>query len=219
MPFSETQQNQLKLGAKEWGLDLHPLAIEQFTLYANRLEEVNKTFNLTRVRPEEYHTLHFLDSLSLFAVLQPAPGQKLLDVGTGAGLPGLALAIAFPSLKVTLMDATLKRLRFLDAVIEELGLSNAATLHARAEQKVGGAQFDIVTARAVARLPQLVDLLLPFVNRGGAVIAYKTPTVDEEIAETRPLLPRYRATLERVAKVTLPETDIVRRLVLVRRAR
>src|SRR5581483_3184062 len=132
--FDEAQQNRLKAGAQTWGIALDAATLDRFTRFADLLEARNRMLNLTRIPPEEFGTLHFLDSLALAAVVTPRPGMRLLDVGTGAGFPGLPLALACPLLDVTLLDATRKRLAFLDEVIAALGLTNVRTLHGRAEE-------------------------------------------------------------------------------------
>src|SRR5689334_20320416 len=117
MMFTQEQRAQLAQGVAAWGLTLDAQALDRFALFADRLEEANRRFNLTRIAPEDVVTLHFLDSLSLASVYQPQSGQRLLDVGTGAGFPGLPWAIVFPQVQVTLLDGTRKRLAFLDEVI------------------------------------------------------------------------------------------------------
>ena len=208
-------------GAAEWGVPLSDESLKRFAHFAAKLEEVNQQMNLTRVPPEEYETLHFLDSLALLTLHKPAPGARLLDVGTGAGFPGLPLAFVCPELKVTLLDGTKKRLNFLDEAISELGLTNVTTVQGRAEELVNNKahklKYDIVVARAVAKLSVLATWLLPLTAPGGIVVAYKSMEVDEEISDAIVLIERSGATLEQVARVTLPGTDIVRKLVVLRK--
>lgn len=219
--WTEAQKRQLAEGAQAFGLTLNDTMLEQCAHFAALLEETNRTLNLTRVPPEEYVTLHFLDSLSLAAALTPKPGERLLDVGTGAGFPGLPLAIAFPHLDVTLLDGTRKRLAFLDAVIAELGLANARALHGRAEEicrlPAYRGRFDIVTARAVAKLGPLAEWLLPFAKAGGLAVAYKSREADAEIAGAAQTIARRGGTLEAVREIALPGTEIARKLIVIRK--
>ena len=213
-------REQLKRGAAAWEIALDETTLDRFARFAERLEETNRTLNLTRVPPSEYVTKHFLDSLALAAVWKPKSGDRLIDVGTGAGFPGAPLAFAFPALSVTLLDGTGKRLRFLDSVLAELGVTNAKTLHGRAEETAKlpahHGRYDIATARAVAPLDKLAGWLLPFVKPGGLAIAYKSAGAGEEIEAARPLLTKWGGRPQ-VSAVTIPETDITRVLVLVQR--
>ena len=220
--FSDAQREQLRSGAAVWGLKLEEATVDRFARFADLLEEANTRLNLTRVPPAETATLHYLDSLALAAVFTPKPGSTLLDVGTGAGFPGLPLALAYPHLKVTLMDGTRKRLNFLDEAISTLGLTNVRTLHGRAEEiarlPAHRQAYDLVTARAVAKMPQLVQWLLPLVRTGGLAVAYKSQDTDLEVAEAESVLKGLGGKWERVVEVALPGTEIVRKLVLIERS-
>ncbi|MCW3055361.1 MAG: rRNA m(7)G-527 methyltransferase [Chthonomonadales bacterium] len=219
--FTDAQREQLRAGAAAWNLALDTQTIERFARFADILEEANLRLNLTRVPPAEIVTLHYLDSLALATVSPPKPGSCLLDVGTGAGFPGLPLALVYPELQVTLMDGTRKRLDFLKEAIATLGLTNVTTLHGRAEEvarlPAHRERYDLVTARAVAKMPQLVQWLLPLVRPGGQAIAYKSLETDLELAEADSILKRLGGKCEQVAEVALPGTEIVRRLVVLRR--
>ncbi len=132
-PLPSVQVSLLQ-GAQAFGLVLDSAALARFARFALLLEEGNRQLNLTRIRPEDVVTLHFLDSLALAVAHRPASGARVLDVGTGAGFPGVPLALAFPDVTVTLMDSTRKRLLWLDSALSELAILNAHTLHARAEE-------------------------------------------------------------------------------------
>ena len=180
--------------------------------------------NLTRLTsPRDVAVKHFLDSLALLTVLTPPHKARVLDVGTGAGLPGLVLKIVRPDLRVSLMDGTAKKLQFCQAVTESLGLSDVETVHARAEESVKRADllggFDLVTARAVAPLERLLPWLVPFLAPGGVAAAYKGGGVAEEIAAARPVIRRLGLTLSAPPSFTLPEAEepTERQIILVRK--
>ena len=179
----------------EFGAPLTDEQVQAFKEYLRLLREWNEKFNLTAIsQPQAMVTKHFLDSLTVASVVDLPAAKNLVDVGTGAGFPGLALKIAFPHLQLTLLDALQKRLRFLERVCEELRLRDVTFVHGRAEDavlpkrfKVCGLdqslreRFDVVTARAVAPLDVLVELLLPYAKLGGWVVAMKGPDVAAEI--------------------------------------
>ena len=221
--FSEADLRLLFTGSAELGVALNAAQVARFMRFAVLLEEGNRRLNLTRIRPEDVVTLHFLDSLALAALHQPAPGARVLDVGTGAGFPGVPLALAFPNTDVTLMDSTNKRLAFLDHALADLKMTNARTLHARAEELARDPRhrerYDLVVARAVAPLSTLAGWLLPFARPGGLVIAYKSQSAQEEIENARPVIAELGGALEQAADIALPGSDIVRKMVALRKTR
>ena len=171
---------------EEFGLTLDDTAIKRLNTYGNMLVEWNEKMNLTAItEPEEVLYKHFLDCLMFFKNVQVKQGARVIDVGTGAGFPGLVLKIARPDIELTLMDGLNKRLTFLNAVLDELKLE-AKTVHSRAED--GGKnseyreKYDIACARAVANLPVLCEYCIPFVKVGGQFVAMKGSAASEELA-------------------------------------
>lgn len=198
----------LKAEAAAFGAELDARALERFDLLARRLIETNKVMNLTAVTdPTEVLYKHFADSLTLLPAIRAEGSRRVIDVGTGAGFPGLALLIAEPSLEMTLLDSTRKKLDYIDAVLGELGLS-AETLHSRAEE--AGAlpdyreSFDFACARAVAALRELCEYCLPFVRRGGLFAAMKGQNISEEILGARSAIRLLGGRIDRTDSFTLP---------------
>ena len=161
-------------------------AFERLDAYANLLVETNKQFNLTAItEPHDMTVKHFADCLKLFHYFTFPEGASCIDVGTGAGFPGLVLKLTRPDLELTFLDSTKKKLGFIDTVLNEVGLTGE-TLHSRAEEAGQNPryreQFDFATARAVSNLPMLCEYALPFVKVGGTFISMKSATVGEELA-------------------------------------
>jgi len=222
---NETVTQILQRGANDaWNLELSDTQIGQFVRYAEMLVEWNATrTNLTRlVSPRDIAVKHFLDSLALLTVSRPPPDARVLDVGTGAGLPGLALKIARPDLHVTLLDGTAKKLQFCRAVADDLGLDAVETVHARAEDAAKrpglAGRFDWVTARAVAPLDKLLPWLVPFAASNGLLLSLKGIAALTELAAARPVAKRLGLTLDTVS-VPLPEAgeETVRQIVFAKR--
>lgn len=186
MSFAEI----LKKAAEEYGISLSKTQLRQFDRYQELLVEWNQKMNLTALtEPKDVAIKHMIDSVSVYDEKWFSEGMSVIDVGTGAGFPGLPLKILCPSLKVTLLDSLNKRVKFLETVVSELGLSDIVCVHARAEeaarQKQYREKFDAVVSRAVARLPILAEYDLPFVRVGGFFAAMKGAKYEEEAEEAK----------------------------------
>lgn len=176
----------LKEKSAEYGINLDDKALERFDLYAKLLVEWNEKINLTAINePEEIVIKHFLDCLTVFSKVEIKEGAKIIDVGTGAGFPGLVMLIARPDLNITLMDSLNKRLNVIKDILEKLELT-ADVVHSRAEDggqnKAYREKYDFSTARAVSNLRDLTEYCLPFVKKGGCFIAMKAAKAEEEIS-------------------------------------
>ena len=213
---------QFQKDLQEFHITLTDTQLQQFLQYYEMLTEWNKVMNLTAITEyDEVLKKHFVDSLSLIEACGLDGGLSLLDVGTGAGFPGLPLKIAFPNLKVTLLDSLGKRVQFLQAVIKELGLMEIVALHGRAEDfaKPGlmREQFDICVSRAVANMTVLSEYCLPFVKVGGVFISYKSEKLEEEIGCAEKAIKLLGGEMEKQMKMNLPHSDIFRNLVVIRK--
>ncbi|MEN6521456.1 MAG: 16S rRNA (guanine(527)-N(7))-methyltransferase RsmG [Armatimonadota bacterium] len=215
-------EERLVKGAFELGVKIDSEQSEKFAEYTELLLEWNQKFNLTSiVDPGEIGVKHYLDSLSCFRAARFRNGDEVADVGTGAGFPGVPIAIARPDVKVTLIEATNKKLTFLDEVRQQLNLSNIELMHSRAEEAgripEHREHYNIVTARAVADMRMLVEYCLPLVRVGGVFIAMKGPDVDSELDGARPGIGTLGGGHPEIIRLTLPGTDIQRSLIVIKK--
>ena len=198
----------LKEEAEKLGVSLDDTALDRFDIYAERLVETNKTLNLTAITdPEGILYKHFIDSLWLLSCVDLQMGAKVIDVGTGAGFPGVVLLIARPDLNITLLDSTKKRLGFVESVVGELGLA-AEIVHMRAEE-AGKAddyreQYDIALARAVANMQTLSEYCLPFIKKGGIFAAMKGAKAAQEIETAQGAVRKLGGEIIKSEEFTLP---------------
>ncbi|MGN0995178.1 MAG: 16S rRNA (guanine(527)-N(7))-methyltransferase RsmG [Butyricicoccus sp.] len=210
-----TEKELLTRGLAELHIE-NPQAVDKLLQFSDLLLERNKVMNLTAVRdPIEVVTRHFLDCAPLAAYAQ---GKTMIDVGCGAGFPGMPVALLSDA-NVTLLDSLGKRITFLNETIHTLGMENAQAIHARAEEFGHREMFDLATSRAVARLNVLAELSLPLVKVGGLFIAMKAVGSDEEIEEASNAIRLLGGKLEKIEDYTVPCTDVVHRLVIVRKVR
>jgi 16S rRNA (guanine527-N7)-methyltransferase len=210
-------------GATTLGIPLAPEKASALIKYLDILDETNRSFNLTRIPREDYVTLHILDSLATMRAIPADRNKKILDIGTGAGFPGVPLAAALPDSTVSLLDSTLKKVRFATETAHACGITNCIKLHARAEalanDRAHRGRYDLVVSRAVAAFGTLIQLMLPLVSPGGRAIALKAAKVQEELVGAESIIKKLGGTRPEIIPVSIPGTEVERYLVVVEKKR
>lgn len=220
--MSQYSTDTLVRGTMQLGITLSEKQIQQFIRYYELLVEWNSFMNLTAITEyEEVMEKHFVDSLAVVKVCDFHQIKSLIDIGTGAGFPGIPLKIAFPHLEVVLLDSLNKRTKFLNEVINQLGLENIRTIHGRAEdyakQKEYREQFDVCVSRAVANLSTLSEYCIPYVRNMGEFISYKSGKIEEEVEQSRKAVLILGGKISRIEKFCLADTDMERSFVIIKK--
>lgn len=210
--------------ANDVGIELSKEQYDKFIKYMRLVQEWNEKINLTAITEDnEFVKKHFIDCIKAFKSDAIKNAESLIDVGTGAGFPGLPIAILSPDTKVTLLDSLNKRINFLNTVVRELELKNVTTIHSRAEDgaknKALREKFDIATSRAVANMSVLSEFCIPYVRLGGHFIALKGPSVTEELQNSKNALGTLGGKLITVKEVDIEGTDLKHNLVVVEKVK
>jgi len=210
----------LRSGASELGFELTDEQLELFDRFASILVEANEKFNLTRItQPEDIVVNHYLDSLVCLSAQDVKREARIVDVGTGAGFPGIPIKIVRPDLQVALVDGTFKKVNFLAEAVGALGLVGIEAVHARAEdlghEKQHRERYEVAYARALSEMKALAELCMPLVKTGGRVVATKSDGVDEEIRAARALIGQLGGSIEKTVRTHIPGTEISRRIVVI----
>ena len=216
----KNKEQRLIENMKMISVELTDKQVSQFIKFYEMLVEWNKVMNLTGITEyDEVVMKHFVDSLSIVKVNGFDNVTSIIDVGTGAGFPGIPLKIVFPEIKITLLDSLNKRIKFLNAVIDELELENIETIHGRAEdfskKEDYREQYDLCVSRAVANLATLSEYCLPYVKTGGTFISYKSGTVQEEAKEAEKAIKILGGQVKDITYFKLPDSEIDRSLVII----
>lgn len=206
------------------GNTLTELQEQQFIRYYEMLIEKNKVMNLTAITEFDGVVLkHYMDSLSIGTVMDMDKITSMIDIGTGAGFPGIPIKIVYPHIKVTLMDSLNKRIKFLQEVINELELEGIDAIHSRAEDLAKREdyreQFDLCVSRAVANLSSLSEYCIPFLKKGGSFVSYKAGNSEDEINMAQKAIQILGGKIERTEEFFLPESDIARTLVVIEKVK
>lgn len=210
----------LEEGCKELGITLDEIQKKQFTDFYEYLVEKNKVMNLTGITEfQEVLVKHFLDSLACVKTVDMNKINRIMDIGTGAGFPGVPLKIAFPHLEACLLDSLKKRVNFLEETFALLKLEDITAIHGRAEEfaknKVYREQYDLCVSRAVSNLATLSEYCLPYVKVGGHFISYKSGTVQEELQQAEKAVKILGGKIQDVVYFNLPDSEIQRSLVVI----
>ncbi len=206
------------------GIDVSPEQTARFSAYKNLLLAWNEKINLTAITDDAGIALkHFADSASVLLALDMKPGERLVDVGTGAGFPGIPLAILRPGIECVLLDSLNKRVSFLNEVVAALGLDGVSAVHSRAEDAARlplyRERFDYSVSRAVSALPVLAEFCVPFVKIGGAFAALKGNDIKEELTAALPAIKRLGGEISDIKHINIPFSDITHSIVIIRKAR
>ena len=212
----------LKEKLNEFNIEISDNQLEKFDKYMRLLLEWNEKINLTAiVEPDEVKIKHFLDSLTVLKYIHD--DDKVIDIGTGAGFPGIPLKIMKPDAKITLLDSLNKRINFLNIVIEELGLKNIETIHGRAEEfarnKMYREKYDVAVSRAVANLSTLTEYMLPFVKVGGRCICMKGANVKEELNKAKNAIQELGGKIEKIDNFYLSNNDNERNIIIIKKVK
>lgn len=209
-------------GLSKLDIELNSDGIEKFRLYKKLLKEWNEKINITAIKDDrEVDIKHFLDSLTVFKTGYIKDGQKIIDIGTGGGFPGIPIKIVKENCDVVLLDSLNKRIKFLNEVIDNLNLKKIHTIHGRAEDfgrdKEYREQFDVSVSRAVASLNTLAEYCLPFVKVGGLFIAMKGSDIKDEIVDAKKALEKLGGEIIEIVDIVLPFSDIIHTLLAIRK--
>ncbi|MCL2865220.1 MAG: 16S rRNA (guanine(527)-N(7))-methyltransferase RsmG [Lachnospiraceae bacterium] len=205
---------------EEIGIKLEKEKEQMFVKYFDLLIDWNQKINLTGITAQqEVYEKHFLDSLAITQVVDLNKNQRIIDVGTGAGFPGIPLKIVFPELKIDLLDSLAKRIKFINIVIDELSLDGIQAYHGRAEDFAGKEgmreSYDLAVSRAVSKLQVLSEYTLPFIKTNGTFIAYKSGEIEKELEEAKNAIQTLGGEYENTVYLKLPMTEIKRSFVMV----
>lgn len=219
MDYKEFSEKLIDNG-KKINININDEQAQKYYNYMNLLIEWNEKINLTAItNPDEIIIKHFIDSITIDKYIEK--NNKIIDVGTGAGFPGIPLSILRDDLDITLMDSLNKRIKFLDEVRELNHLNNISTIHGRAEElgknKSFREKYDIATSRAVAPLNVLLEYMLPFVKVGGYCICMKGSNVEEEIANSKTALSKLKGKIEKIEAFKLPNTEYGRNIIIIKK--
>lgn len=214
----------LEEGCRELGITLDEIQKKQFTDFYEYLVEKNKVMNLTGITEfQEVLVKHFLDSLACVKAVDMSKVNRIMDIGTGAGFPGVPLKIAFPHLEACLLDSLKKRVNFLEETFQLLKLENITAIHGRAEEfaknKAYRETYDLCVSRAVSNLATLSEYCLPYVKIGGFFISYKSGTVQEEVEQAQKAVKILGGRIQDVVYFQLPDSEIQRSLVVIEKVK
>lgn len=214
--------NQIQKAARNNQIMLNDKQAEMFYKYMELLLDWNQKINLTAIiEQDEIILKHFIDCITILPYLNEK--DRIIDVGTGAGFPGVPLKIMKENAEIVLMDSLNKRIKFLNEVIENLKLKNINAIHARAEElardKKHREKYDIATSRAVAKLNTLLEYMLPFVKVGGKCICMKSSNIEEELEESKKAIKIFGGEIEEIKEVPIANTDIIRKIVIIKKVK